>query len=51
MFIVTAKGNQDLVQKYTHLIGDAIVPECETNFFRLKPRYDNSGNVIGTLIV
>ncbi len=51
MFIVTAKGNEDLVQKYPNLIGNAIVPGCELNFFRLKPRYDNEGNVIGTLIV
>ena len=49
IFFITARGNDDLVEKYRNLIGESsVVPGCELNFFKFLPQFDSCGNIKGT---
>ena len=51
VMIGSARGNEDLVEKHKALIGEDVVADLEINMIKFSPKYDASGEEVGTNIV
>ena len=51
VMIGSARGNEDLVEKHKALIGEDVVADLEINMVKFSPKYDASGEEVGTNIV
>ncbi len=48
IFVCTVNGQEHLVPKYMHMIGEkTVIPGCAINFFKISPKKDARGNIIG----
>ena len=51
IYILSSLGNESLLDKHKELLGDDVVATLDVSYIKFSPKYDASGEVVGTEIV